>query len=225
MDMSNNKILYVLELENNKFYLGLTDKDIETVYDEHINGKNCEWTQLYKPINIDRIMKYCDQFDLDTYTLEYMLKYDIENVRSDMYRNKNFSEDELIYFQKTLCAYIPSVCIRCGRYSHIFKNCYAHYDINGNIIDNEVDTFKYHINFYKNDAHHHDDDDDDDDYDYDVDQSLLDDENEIYKDGIWYCYVCLQDFESESRCRKHERKCSKINDPYFEKNSDISIQD
>ena len=216
MDTIHNSVLYVLELENNKFYLGLTDKNINTVYDEHVNGTICEWTKTYKPINIDRIMKDCDQFDLNIYTIEYMLKYEIENVRSDMYKKQKLTRDELVHFQKTVCSYTPSLCIRCGRNSHIFKDCYAHYDVNGKVIDSDSDSdsdvFQYNINFYKNDF---------DDIEYEDAQNVLDDDEEKFNDGLWYCSVCLQNFEFESDCKKHEKKCLKRENLHYLDFSDI----
>ena len=229
MDTIYNSVLYVLELENNKFYLGLTDKNINTVYDEHVNGTICEWTKIYKPINIDRIMKDCDQFDLNIYTIEYMLKYEIENVRSDTYKKQKLTRDELVHFQKTVCSYTPSVCIRCGRNSHIFKDCYANYDVNNKAIDSDSDVFQYNINFYKNDFDDIEYEDDFDDIEYEDDQNVLDEDDqnvldedeERFNDGIWYCSVCLQNFEFESDCKKHEKKCLKRESLHYLDFSDI----
>lgn len=45
---------YVLELENNKWYVGITTKTPEERFDEHRLGKRAAyWTKKYKPIKIE----------------------------------------------------------------------------------------------------------------------------------------------------------------------------
>lgn len=38
--------LYVLQLENGKYYVGKTN-DITRRYNEHKEGKGCEWTKIH----------------------------------------------------------------------------------------------------------------------------------------------------------------------------------
>ena len=46
-------VIYILKLEKDKIYIGQTD-NLQTTYEEHINGKICDWTKLYKPYKIER---------------------------------------------------------------------------------------------------------------------------------------------------------------------------
>ena len=82
----NNHILnkmvsiYVLLLENNKFYVGKT-KELDFRLEQHFNGKGSTFTQKYKPIKVFNIFTNCDDFDEDKYTLKFMSEYGINNVR------------------------------------------------------------------------------------------------------------------------------------------------
>ena len=69
---------YVLELEDNKYYVGMTC-NLNLRLLEHFTGEySAKWTSKYKPIrlqevhigNIERVV-----------TLKYMLKYGFKNVR------------------------------------------------------------------------------------------------------------------------------------------------
>ena len=63
--------------------------------DAHFNGRGSEWTQRYKPISeVDRLSG-CDPFDEDKYTLQYMLKYGITNVRGGSYSQIELDEHQM----------------------------------------------------------------------------------------------------------------------------------
>lgn len=73
--------VYALKLENNKYYIGKTNKDVVDRYNEHLAGNGSEWTRLYKPIGIVKSQQSSSIFDEDNITKEYMMKYGIDNVR------------------------------------------------------------------------------------------------------------------------------------------------
>lgn len=84
-------IIYILKLEQEKYYVGKT-KDIIRRYSEHINGKKGSlWTKKYKPLidnNIEIYITNNPRFKGMTVneienkiTLETMKKYGVENVR------------------------------------------------------------------------------------------------------------------------------------------------
>ena len=72
--------IYTLRLEQNKYSIGKTNNP-EFRIDNHFNSNGSAWTKKYKPIEILKIIKNCDDFDEDIYTLKYMSKYGINNVR------------------------------------------------------------------------------------------------------------------------------------------------
>lgn len=78
--------IYVLELEQNKYYVGKTI-DIEHRIKKHLNGGGSVWTKTYKPTGRYRIIKPGDnpyklkEVTESTVTYHLMLKFGYENVR------------------------------------------------------------------------------------------------------------------------------------------------
>lgn len=78
--------LYVLELENGKYYVGKT-KCLANRLAQHRGKKGAKWTKRHKPIGNDfletRIMTYPS--DEASLTRIYMKRYGIDNVRGGPY--------------------------------------------------------------------------------------------------------------------------------------------
>lgn len=72
--------VYVLELENNKYYIGETKKNIDLKRMKNTS----EWTKIYKPISI--IEKFENgEIDKTNLTRIYMKNFGIDNVRGGAY--------------------------------------------------------------------------------------------------------------------------------------------
>ena len=90
--------VYVLELYGGKYYLDKT-RNINTRLRQHfgyedISGRTpygSSWLERWRPVRIHRLYRNSRDTDLDTYTLEYMHKFGIENVRGGSYSNNNLS--------------------------------------------------------------------------------------------------------------------------------------
>lgn len=82
--------LYVLELEQGKYYVGLSH-DVKKRFKRHKQGEGAKWTQIYKPVKIT----LCQSTGFSSYekagpieddkTLELMEKYGRQNVRGGKY--------------------------------------------------------------------------------------------------------------------------------------------
>ena len=80
--------LYVLKLEQGKYYVGITSKTPEERFKEHMNGFfAAEWTKVYKPIKIIqtadlRVTTYerAEAYE-NKVTRKYIKSYGIKNVR------------------------------------------------------------------------------------------------------------------------------------------------
>jgi hypothetical protein len=95
--MSINFIIYIILLENNKYYVGRiselkpnfdpigSNSYNEYIFNSHITTSNSEWTNLFSPIKIVESFITNDIFDKDKTTEKYMLTNGIENVRGGMY--------------------------------------------------------------------------------------------------------------------------------------------
>ncbi len=160
--------LYVLSLENGKYYVGTSD-NIETRILDHFSNDGSEWTKKYQPLKVIETIKNCDRFDEDKYTKIYMQKYGIENVRGGSYCQIKLSRAQYEILEKELntasnacfkCGetghyanrcrtkIIESSsesesndsCFRCGRAGHYANRCYAKKDIDGNDIESSSES-------------------------------------------------------------------------------------
>lgn len=83
--------LYVLRLESEKWYVGITSKTPEERFEGHLRGRQAYWTQKYRAIAISDQkslgdLSYQDALDYENkVTLAYMKKYGINNVRGGNY--------------------------------------------------------------------------------------------------------------------------------------------
>jgi hypothetical protein len=89
--------IYVLKLENNKYYIGKTETPKFRI-ENHFSSNGSEWTKLYKPIKIIEIIPDCDNYDEDKYTKIYMDKYGINNVRGGSYVQIELNEDNFLNY-------------------------------------------------------------------------------------------------------------------------------
>lgn len=80
--------MYILELENGKWYVGITSKDPEERFKEHVLGKRAAyWTMLHKPIRLERFedlgvvsMHYAEEYE-NKITRLLMKERGLNNVR------------------------------------------------------------------------------------------------------------------------------------------------
>lgn len=80
--------LYVLRLEEGKFYVGVTSKSVEERFKQHQNEYfAAEWTKIYKPISIHQsrdlgVTTYerAEQYE-NKVTRKYIQEYGLSNVR------------------------------------------------------------------------------------------------------------------------------------------------
>ena len=69
--------VYVLQLENDKWYIGQTH-NMNLRFSQHISNQGARWTKLHKPIDCIRTSFLITEREM---TLEYMRLYGWENVR------------------------------------------------------------------------------------------------------------------------------------------------
>ena len=119
---SNNKnIIYVLQLEQNKIYIGKT-KDLNKRFNQHLNGKGSVYTNLYKPISIIENVNEYNEFDEDNYVKRYMKIYGINNVRGGSYSNLVLSRSQIEILNLEI-THSENKCFKCGNLGHYSNNC------------------------------------------------------------------------------------------------------
>ena len=113
--------VYVLKLENNKYYIGKT-LNIENRLLDHFSNVGSEWTKLHKPIDIVEIRDNCDGFDEDKITLQCMSNFGIDNVRGGSFCQITLEECEINLINKMINNANDN-CFNCGKHGHFANFC------------------------------------------------------------------------------------------------------
>lgn len=124
--------IYILALEDNKYYVGQTNNP-QLRIEQHCDGSGACWTVKYKPIKILQIKPSTGPFDENNTTKELMIKYGIDQVRGGSYCTEYIDEKEKELLQKELWG-VDNCCIRCGKKNHYISECRKRVDVNGNKI-------------------------------------------------------------------------------------------
>jgi predicted GIY-YIG superfamily endonuclease len=122
-------MIYILKLENNKYYVGVTS-NLDKRLTDHMHGKGSEWTKKYKMKSLYKLIHDYNAFDEDRYTKEYMNKFGIDNVRGGSYSNFYLTPEQKKLLIKELRT-ANDECFKCGRNTHYSNKCYAKTDVNG----------------------------------------------------------------------------------------------
>lgn len=113
--------IYVLKLENEKYYIGRTN-DLKNRVEVHYRGEGSLWTQKYRPTSTIEIIETDDPYDEDKVTLKYMEKYGIDNVRGGSFVRLVLSGYEKKSIQQMIYGNTDN-CFRCGNSGHFAKEC------------------------------------------------------------------------------------------------------
>src|SRR6185312_14136944 len=81
---NTKKHLYVLKLEEGKYYVGITN-DINKRYNQHLSDIGSEWTKKYKVIGLEYTKELTHVLDEDMEVKKLMMIYGHENVRGGTY--------------------------------------------------------------------------------------------------------------------------------------------
>jgi hypothetical protein len=113
--------IYILKLSNNKYYIGKTTNPKFRLND-HFNNYGSVWTSKFKPIKVLEVIKNCDDYDEDKYTLKYMGKYGINNVRGGTFCEIKLTDENKNTINKMINGSTDK-CYTCGKKGHFTSNC------------------------------------------------------------------------------------------------------
>ena len=134
--------IYILQLELNKYYIGKTNNS-DIRLDSHFNSNGSEWTKIYKPIKVYELISDCDSYDEDKYTLKYMEKEGIDNVRGGSFSQIELSDEQIKLINQMIKG-ASDKCFNCGESDHFIKDCIKSRiqdylkDLNNENIKNEI---------------------------------------------------------------------------------------
>jgi len=113
--------IYILEQQGNKYYIGKTENP-KFRLDTHFKNGGCAWTKKYKPKQIIGLFPNCDAFDEDKYTIKYMKKYGIENVRGGSFCQVSLDRETTKCVERMIGS-TDDKCHFCGKQGHFIRNC------------------------------------------------------------------------------------------------------
>ena len=196
--------IYVLQLENNKFYIGKTENP-QFRLNNHFNFNGSVWTKKYKPLKVLKIIPNCNNFDEDRYTKEYMSKKGINNVRGGTYCKIKLDNDEIELLKKEING-ANDCCYICGSNQHFANNCDNNYDniivdkltkqLNSLLIEQERCFRCHRIGHFANNCYATKDIHGNYIQDEDSEEELIE---------AWCCSYCNKEFETEKGAKYHER--------------------
>ena len=203
--------IYILECDKGKYYVGKSNNVDKRILD-HAKTNGSQWTKLYKPQAIENIIEGCDSFDEDKYTIQYMEKYGINNVRGGSFSKIKLSRYEYGVISKMIKS-AGDKCYLCGKNDHFINDCPDK--------DKDKDKDGDEDNVEINDEDEEDDviesDDSEDDIiefdegsedDSDEEQSSYSDEDDNKGDVVmWACEHCQRQFKSKYFAMKHASTC------------------
>jgi len=112
--MSTN--VYVLRLENNKYYVGKTADPANRIR-SHFHGYGCAWTKLHRPVEI---RENASSVDENIVTHEYINRYGYQNVRGGSYCDVDLQESSIGDTRREVLG-VTDRCLKCGRFGHFSK--------------------------------------------------------------------------------------------------------
>lgn len=113
--------VYVLRCKEGKYYVGRTS-DLYRRLNEHWTGGGSEWTRLYSPVAVDRVIETTSTFVEGNYVKEYMHTHGIDNVRGGAYVTRVLSKEQKQLIVKEIRE-AKNLCMTCGSANHFCSTC------------------------------------------------------------------------------------------------------
>lgn len=113
--------IYILKLTHNKYYIGKTNNLEKRIY-QHFSNKGSQWTKRHAPLRVLKVIPDCQPEDEDKYTLIYMRRFGIRNVRGGSFSEIYFSNTTKKILQKMINTN-SNRCYVCNSLNHFRSEC------------------------------------------------------------------------------------------------------
>lgn len=122
--VSKPRLVYVLELADRCFYVGVTEKSLKARFDEHAltSDKGAAWTRRHRPVRILDAFVETGPHDENVKTKELMSEHGIDRVRGGSYTMINLSLEDRRALQREL-EDVGGKCRGCGKTGHFVAQC------------------------------------------------------------------------------------------------------
>jgi hypothetical protein len=130
-------LIYILKLEQGKYYVGKTNNPYFRL-ESHFNSNGSKWTKMYKPIKVLELKPNCDDYDEDKITRQCMDKYGINNVRGGSFVSIKLEKSTINILNK-MSNGTNNKCFICGKGGHFAKDCNLKKKKNIYVSDDEVE--------------------------------------------------------------------------------------
>jgi len=90
--------IYIIRLEQNKYFIGEA-VNLEKRLKDHSEGKVSQYTNIYRPISIKKIIPDSNPKHLDKYVIKYMEKYGMNMVRGGSFENEILTKEQIKYLK------------------------------------------------------------------------------------------------------------------------------
>jgi predicted GIY-YIG superfamily endonuclease len=119
--MTEQNKVYVLLLNNEKYYIGKTINIVNRIIDHHY-GIGSYYTKKHGLKDLVEIKMDCNLFEEENTVIEYMFKHGIDNVRGGIYCNETLTDNEINDIKKRIAS-VYNLCYNCGKAGHLTKKC------------------------------------------------------------------------------------------------------
>ncbi|QIG60201.1 hypothetical protein [Dishui Lake large algae virus 1] len=124
--------VYVLKLQDNKYYVGHTkEKDMKRIMEHGNTSSSAQWTKKHKPIELIGLFPG-STLDEDMVTLHAMEVYGWQNVRGGKWCRTDIHCPPKELNTKYLLN--PKFCTKCERDGHTDNICLYNIDVDGDAI-------------------------------------------------------------------------------------------
>jgi|SRR6516162_9350438 hypothetical protein len=151
MDQPKNWTIYVLQCQDNKYYVGKTQHPNFRL-DQHFNHQGSQWTIKYKPIKVLKLIEKCDSFDEDKYTRILMSQFGVDNVRGGSYCQIDLPEETKKYLGREIEG-AKDLCFHCKKPGHFIRDCPVQdWSIIDMLLSDNKDNIKKEVNAKETDT-------------------------------------------------------------------------